>query len=143
MGQPRVRVDEQRRRLLLRPPGDATWHTVPLFREVRSHLDTATHVFVAWYGDFDAEGEDLPLEPDAPTISAYDYRGTCLWTLRGRDLPYYDRDGTRARGISYVSIERRTQGSRLLVRSGTWYCELLDVDEPSLGLPERTKAPDT
>ncbi len=102
---------------------------------------TADVAFVAWYGEVDDDGEDLPLELDEPTVSAYAYDGTCLWTLQGRDLPYYDRPGTRKRGISYVSQEVGPSGSRLLLRCGPWFCEILDVRGPKLGPVEHTQPP--
>ena len=137
----RVEVDERRRRLRLRAGPNVEWIEVPLFRDIRSHLDTPDVAFVAWYGDMDDNGDDLPLEPDEPTVSAYAYDGTCLWTLHGRDLPYYDRQGTRKRGISYVSQEIGPEGSRLLLRCGPWYCEILDVHGPKLGPVEHTQPP--
>ncbi len=127
----------------LRPSVDAAWVEVPLFRDVRSHFAADEFAYLAWGGGFDADGEDLPLQPDEPTVSAYDYSGACVWTLCGRDLPYYDLEGARKRGISYVSTEASdaTSPARLLLRSGPWFCEIVDPRTPALGPVEHTQRP--
>lgn len=131
----RVRVDNEARVLWLRAEPEDEWTRVPLFRLIRQYSAVPAGLFVAWAGPVDDEGEDLDADPETPMISAYRWDGPLRWTVLAGELPFYDREGARGRGIATIG---GTEGD-WKVRSGPWYCVLHDHgDHATLGPSRHT-----
>lgn len=131
----RVRVDNEAGELWVREGRDAEWIRVATTRLVSQTHATDAGLYITWSVTEWGAKVDLAPSADTPMISAIAWDGTIRWTLAVGELPFFDKEGARGRGLAYVT----TREGQILARSGPWFCTLEDEgDRARLGPLQHT-----